>query len=143
MTVARLTSKIPYALGLNSVVNAIRKNGYKKSVGGDYIHYGVDETGANTIKGACAIGQAGLNLGIEPAFLREWLNSGSEDEHRDFIYRFGNYRCPVKNCVTLSLLYGNGIDAPLGDMLVHLNDVHRWSLNRISDWMDKEVLNNG
>lgn len=60
------------------IIDAIRKNGYEQ-ISGSYFELKdgtLDKNGNNLpnkedVIGACAIGQAALNLGVTPAFIRE------------------------------------------------------------------------
>lgn len=51
----------------NDIYEAMKKNGYDKLQTGDYIYY-EDEEGIK-VGAACAVGQAALNLGVEPVSL--------------------------------------------------------------------------
>lgn len=40
--------------------------------------------------------------------------------------------CPAENCAK----FGGQYEVTVGRMIVHLNDGHRWSRERIADWID-------
>lgn len=100
---------------IKTVAEAIRKNGVKQ-VRGKFILY--DYLGE--VVGACAIGQAGLNLAMSSDHILLRLN------------RTGAYHmCPVKTCKI------GGKTFRLGEMVIHLNDCHRSSFNRIANYLDE------
>lgn len=100
---------------LDEIADAIRKNGWKKAIGS---YYRTRQDG--TIIAACALGQGALNLDVTPRSLQSYLDSG-----------FNNQPCPSK-----SHKKRERPRLSIGVMVVHLNDDHRWSLNRIADWVD-------
>lgn len=86
------------------VANAIRKNGYKQAFG-----VYVERDSYNKVKSACALGQAGLNLGIEGERLYRALQS---------------IKSPTGN--------------QLGTWITLLNDDDRLTLDQIADAIERD-----
>lgn len=99
---------------IRAISKAIRKNGVPQVIG-TYKRYK-----GNDIVGACAIGQAAINMKKPPETVRQQLS---------FAYS-STVDCPVKNKFHF-------YTETLGQMVIHLNDNHSWKLDRIADYLDK------
>ena len=107
-------------LTISNIADAIEKNGvpqirgqYKKTRGDNF-----DE-----VIGACAIGQASINLNRGSLAIHNWL-----DDRPKLV------ACP-ENCNNPFPEYR----MHLGSTVTHLNDVHFWSLKKIADWLREQA----
>lgn len=103
---------------ITEVSKAIRKNGLSKrkgSYGSAYIGY------------ACAIGQAGINLKVEPIELHDSLNKIQIHNFKPVLLEDG---------------YGIGTSSALGDAITRLNDHSNMTFQEIADWLDNWIESN-
>lgn len=105
------------SFNIKDIADAIRKDGYKQITGHYVIYANVSN---NEIIGACALGQAALNLQVEPASLQMYIDKLTKDSIPT---------CPEGHD-------GAIVYYSLGSMIVHLNDIHEWTLDKIADWVD-------
>lgn len=91
---------------IQEVIDAIRKNGYPQTTGT------MVSRGGKKILGACAIGQAGLNLKVDPYRLADGLNDSP---------------CVIK---------GDKIDTHI----MRLNDELYYTLTAIADDLESKLL---
>lgn len=76
----------------------------------------------------CAIGSACLAVGIETRYLMEELIPPDELNARlPLMSDPCAVPCPVGDC---------GGYSSVGDLIVHLNDHHRWTREEIADWVE-------
>lgn len=105
---------------LEDIIEAMEKNGYKK-VRGEFIVWSknnLDSFGMyenEPVVGACAIGQAALNLEMLPVHVADVLRDTS------IVYR---HKCTNKSNPSF------GLDNLRG-LVFHLNDEHRYSVGTI------------
>lgn len=79
--------------------------------------------------GTCALGSAALAIGIDP--IRMDI-SDDESAIDDAFPALGRYsRCPAHGCLLLNPNAG----FPVGVLIPHLNDRHRWTREQIADWV--------
>lgn len=79
----------------------------------------------------CALGLLCMEDGVSIARGQALLDNyalAALGEYYDTSFRVRKYACPAKSC---SRPY-SGI---LGNMIMHLNDLHRWSFKRIGEWL--------
>jgi len=107
---------------VKEVAAAIRMNGLEQ-IQEDYIRYDYEK---GEIVGACAIGQAAVNLGgifrEQPDYLERQLNQVVLENHP-----LNYWECPRESC---------GGRQHLGQLITHLNDYHFWTFEEIADWLD-------
>lgn len=97
---------------LRDVFAAMRKNGYPKAIGS----YRRDNV-KGEVREACAVGQAGLNLGVEPIYLAHAINDS---------------RLPFN--IEMNLLVGGH----LGSIVFRMNDYSSLSVPEIADTLEKK-----
>lgn len=84
---------------IDDVIKAIEENGYEPKKGGFYF-YGLD-TDQYVVVGACAIGQAALNLKCEPNSLLSALNYATKNLIGNIIVNY-NDRRDIKRYPTIA-----------------------------------------
>lgn len=111
-------------IDLSDVVKAIRDNGLPQIKFSFFKSKAGQATTAlsDDIIGACAIGQAAINLGKNPVQLMRELN--------------GNDYINEKDCTLC-----DGVGYLLGNMITHLNDVHELTFAEIADYLEREYIN--
>lgn len=119
-------------------IAAIEKNGYKK-VQGTFITFKKD----GSVRQACAVGQALLNLGVEPKAVKHGTYKLTLRKHykirKDILWDASYHQsalvCPKCGLERFSNLH---------NLAVHINDVHKGvTVKRIGKYLREALANAG
>lgn len=83
---------------------------------------------------SCALGSAADALGVPMHPELDWT-FGYHALENEFPFLSDAARCPACNAVQALWRRLRDKEYDLGDVIVHLNDDHKWSRKRISDWV--------
>jgi len=104
---------------LSTISNAIRKNGLPQ-IKGQMRLYNLEQE----LIGACALGQASINLNVSSGQIADSLDHLGQDEDGHFM-RYGCEEHEYKD-TTFSL----------SGYVAHLNDKHDYTFEQIADYLD-------
>lgn len=78
--------------------------------------------------GACAWGAAGLAIGMT---LNEDIGTSEIADRWPWVFEATHRPCPAQSCCTY-----HGQHHAVDLLIVHLNDTHQWTRERIADWVE-------